>query len=171
MSNTAGSLALVNSIVPEDATVIAKLRAAGAIILGKTTMTEFGGLKSSTMTRGFSARGGQGQSAYVEGGFANGGDPMGSSSGSAIALSAGWAPATLGTETSGSLIAPSGRAAAYTLRPTLGLVSRAGTVPGSKSMDTVGPMAKSVFDIALLLQHMAGSDSKDDTSELLNILN
>jgi amidase len=165
MATTAGSFALLNSIPVTDAPVIAKLRAAGAIILGKTTMTELGNLKSSVEKMGRSARGGQAQSAYVEGGYNAGGDPLGSSSGSAIALSAGWAPCALGAEMSGSLVAPSGRAAVYCLRPTMGLVSREGTVPGARSMDTVGPMAKTAYDVALLLQHIAGTDLKDAASE------
>lgn len=164
MATTAGSYALLNSIPPSDAFVIAKLRAADAIILGKSTMTELGNLKSSVEKMGRSARGGQAQSAYVEGGYAAGGDPLGSSSGSAIALSAGWAPGALGAELSGSLVAPSGRAAVYCLRPTMGLVSRGGTVPGAKPMDVVGPMAKTAYDVALLLQHIAGTDPRDAPS-------
>jgi amidase len=165
MATTAGSFALLNSIPSSDAPVIAKLRAAGAIILGKSTMTELGNLKSSVEKMGRSARGGQGQSAYVAGGYAAGGDPLGSSSGSAIAVSAGWAAASLGAETLGSLVAPAGRAALYCLRPTLGLVSRDGTIPGAKSFDMVGPMGKSAYDVALVLQHIAGTDPKDPASK------
>lgn len=165
MTTSAGSYALVNSIPRGDATVISKLRAAGAIILGKTNMTEFAGMKSTTTSTGSSARGGQGQSAYVVGGYANGGDPLGSSSGSGIAVSAGWAAASLGTDTVGSIVAPAGRAALYALRPTMGLVSRAGIVPGCKMMDTVGPMAKCVYDVALLLENMVGPDPEDESSE------
>jgi amidase len=168
MATSACSHALVHSIPNEDATVIAKLRSAGAIILGKTTMTQMGGMKCSTMPLGFSARGGQGSSAYVEGGHANGGNPRGSSSGSAIAVSAGWAAASLGTDTTGSLTAPAGRAALYTIRPTMGLVSRAGTIPGCKMLDTVGPMAKCVHDVALLLENMVGPDPKDSSSECIS---
>lgn len=160
MATTAGSFALLNSIPSCDATVITKLRLAGAIILGKTTMTELGGLKSSVQKMSQSARGGQGQSAYVAGG-----DPRGTSSGSAIAVSAGWAPASLATDTVGSSTTPAGRAALYCLRPTMGLVSTFGMVPGAKSMDTIGPMAKTAYDIALLLQHMAGTDVKDSASK------
>ncbi|KAJ9092395.1 hypothetical protein QFC21_006897 [Naganishia friedmannii] len=160
MHTTAGSYALVNSIPKEDATVIAKLRAAGAIILGKTTMTEFGNCKYSKADWGWSARGGQPLSAYVGGGYPAA-NPEGSSSGSAIALSAGWAPATLGTETCGSLISPTGRAAGYTLRSTVGLISRYGVIPVSTTLDTVGPIAKSAHDIALLVECMSGYDAKD----------
>ncbi|GHJ89998.1 hypothetical protein NliqN6_6400 [Naganishia liquefaciens] len=164
MATTAGSYALVNSVPRHDATVIAKLRAAGAIILGKTNMSEFANLKSSSASMGWSARGGQTQSAYVVGGYTNGGEPLGSSSGSAVAVSAGWTPASLGTETLGSIIAPAGRAALYALRPTLGLVSRAGMVPACKAMDTVGPMAKCVYDVALLLECMMGPDHLDGST-------
>jgi amidase len=114
MATSDGSYALINSIPREDATVIAKLRAAGAIILGKTTMTQMAGMKCTTARTGWSARGGQPSSAYVLGG-----DPLGSSSGSAVAVSAGWAAASLGTDTLGSLTAPAGRAALYAIRPTV----------------------------------------------------
>lgn len=91
--------------------------------------------------------------------------PAGSSSGSAIAVSAGFASAALGTETSGSLIAPAGRAAAYSLRSTVGLVSRYGMIPGARTFDTIGPITKSAWDTALLLGCMAGFDPKDEASE------
>ena len=104
------------------------------------------------------------QSAYVAGGYFNGGDAEGSSSGSAIAVSAGWAPAALGTETAGSLITPSGRAALYTLRSSVGLVSRYGAIPASKELDTVDPMTKSAYDTALLLGCMIGYDPSDPAS-------
>lgn len=168
MATSAGSYALLNSIPSSDATVITKLRVAGAIFLGKSTMTELGNLKSSVEKMGRSARGGQGQSAYVYGGYAGGGNPLGSSSGSAIAVSAGFAAAALGAETLGSLVAPAGRAALFSLRPTMGLVSRDGTVPGAKSFDMIGPMAKSTCDVALLLQQIAGTDPKDPASECAN---
>lgn len=164
MHTTAGSYALVNSIPKEDATVIAKLRAAGAIILGKTTMAEFGNCKYSKADWGWSARGGQPLSAYVAGGYPEA-NPDGSSSGSAIALSAGWAPGTLGTETCGSLIMPAQRAAAYSLRSTVGLISRHGVIPISATCDTVGPITKSAYDAALLLECMSGCDAKDPASK------
>ncbi|KAJ9102881.1 hypothetical protein QFC19_004611 [Naganishia cerealis] len=163
MLTTAGSYALVNSIPAEDATVIAKLRAAGAIILGKATMTQLGNYKSSQAHMGWSARGGQGQSAYVSGGYPKA-DPEGSSSGSAIAVSAGWAPAALRTETCGSLTGPAGKAAEYTVRSTVGLVSRHGVVPASSRLDTVGPLMKSTYDAAILLECMSGYDAKDPAS-------
>ncbi|KAJ9094936.1 hypothetical protein QFC21_005728 [Naganishia friedmannii] len=163
MKTTAGSYALLNSIPVEDSTVIAKLRAAGAIILGKTTMCELGHYRTSAVINpchGWSSRGGQGRSAYVAGGCPEA-NPGGSSSGSAIAVSAGFAPAALGTDTIGSLIAPAGRAAEYTLRSTVGLISRYGVVPASRHLDTVGPIAKSVCDAAILLECMSGYDPKD----------
>ncbi|KAJ9115471.1 hypothetical protein QFC22_005229 [Naganishia vaughanmartiniae] len=163
MKTTAGSHALLNSVPAEDATVIAKLRAEGAIILGKTTMCELGHYRTSAVANpchGWSSRGGQGLSAYVAG-VCPEANPGGSSSGSAIAVSAGWAPASLGTDTIGSLIAPAGRAAGYTIRSTVGLVSRHGVVPASRRLDTVGPIAKSVFDVALLLECISGFDAKD----------
>jgi amidase len=166
MRTTAGSYALLNSVPAEDATVTAKLRAAGAIILGKTTMCEFGHYRTSAVSNpchGWSSRGGQGLSAYVAGGCPDA-NPGGSSSGSAIAVSAGWAPATLGTDTIGSLMAPAGRAAGYTIRSTVGLVSRYGVIPASRHLDTVGPITKSAHDTALLLECMSGYDPKDPAS-------
>lgn len=165
MKTTAGSLALFNSVPIEDSTVVAKLRAAGAIILGKTTMCEFGHYRTSAVNNpchGWSSRGGQGLSAYVAGGCPDA-NPGGSSSGSAIAVSAGWAPAALGTDTIGSLIAPAGRAAGYTIRPTVGLISRHGVVPASRYLDTVGPIAKSAHDTGLLLECISGYDPKEPT--------
>ncbi|KAJ9112252.1 hypothetical protein QFC22_006336 [Naganishia vaughanmartiniae] len=166
MNTTAGSYALLKSIPMEDATVIAKLRSAGAIILGKATMNEFANLKAFNAIEGWSARGGRGRSAYDVGGHgSDGAKPSGSSSGSAIAVSAGFSPAALGTETSGSLISPAGRAAAYTLRSTAGLVSRYGVIPGCKSFDTIGPITKSAWDTAVLLSCMAGLDPKDEATK------
>lgn len=165
MKTTAGSYALANSVVPGDATVIAKLRAKGAIILGKASLSEFAMFKASSVENGWSAIGGQCQSAYVEGGFSAGGDPSGSSSGSAVGVSAGFAPASLGSETDGSIVSPAARAAAYGIKPSIGLVSRSGVIPIAASQDTVGPIAKSTYDAALLLQIIAGYDEKDQASE------
>jgi len=106
------------------------------------------------ITNGWSARGGQTQSAYVVGGFAAGGDPCGSSSGSAVGTSAGFAAAALGSETDGSLVCPSNRAALYTIRMSVGLSSRTGVIPISSTQDTVGPMTKSTYDAALILENM-----------------
>ncbi|KAJ9116369.1 hypothetical protein QFC22_004810 [Naganishia vaughanmartiniae] len=161
MNTTAGSYALLKSLVPRDATVTAKLRAKGAIVLGKAAMTEFANFKGLDLKNGYSARGGQCQSAYVVGGFDAGGDPSGSSSGSAVALSAGFAAGTLGSETDGSIIDPAGRAAAYGIKPSIGLVSRSGVIPISSSQDTVGPIVRSTYDAALLLGYLAGYDAAD----------
>ncbi|KAL7414392.1 amidase signature domain-containing protein [Mrakia frigida] len=120
MSTTAGSYALLGMPVPRDAAVSAKLRAAGAIIIGKASLSEFANWKGN-ITNGWSARGGQTQSAYVIGGFAAGGDPCGSSSGSGVGVSAGFAAAALGSETDGSIICPSSRAALFGIKPTVGL--------------------------------------------------
>jgi amidase len=167
MNTTAGSYALLKSIVPRDATITAKLRAKGAIVLGKAAMTEFANFKGLDLKNGYSARGGQCQSAYVIGGFDAGGDPSGSSSGSAVALSAGFAAGTLGSETDGSIIDPAGRAAAYGIKPSIGLVSRSGVIPISSSQDTVGPIVRSTYDAALLLGHLAGYDAADPASEFV----
>lgn len=164
MNTTAGSYALLNSIVPGDATVTAKLRAKGAIILGKASLSEFAMFKASHVENGWNAIGGQCQSAYVQGGFKAGGDPSGSSSGSAVGVSAGFAPAALGSETDGSIVSPAARAAAYGIKPSIGLVSRSGVIPIAASQDTVGPIAKSTYDAALLLQSIAGYDAKDKAS-------
>ncbi|CDZ97832.1 Amidases [Phaffia rhodozyma] len=163
MNTTAGSYALLGSPVPRDSHVSMKLRAAGAIILGKANLSEFANFKGN-ITNGWSARGGQTQSAYVVGGFAAGGDPCGSSSGSAVGVSAGWAASSLGSETDGSIVCPSNRAALFGIKPSVGLVSRAGVVPISSTQDTTGPIAKSTYDAALLLETIAGFDERDNAT-------
>lgn len=164
MNTTAGSYALLNSKVPRDATVTANLRSRGAIILGKASLSEFAMFKSDHVSNGWAAISGQCQSAYIKGGFAAGGDPSGSSSGSAVGVSAGFAPAALGSETDGSIVSPAARAAAYGIKPSIGLVSRSGVIPIGASQDTVGPIAKSTYDAALLLQSIAGYDERDKAS-------
>jgi amidase len=116
----------------------------------------------------WSARGGQCQAAYVVGGFDAGGDPSGSSSGSAVAVSAGFAAAALGTDTEASIVSPSNRAALYGLRPSTGITSRTGVIPISSSQDTTGPIAKSVWDIAALFEIMAVHDEEDEYSVAAN---
>ncbi|KAL1634239.1 hypothetical protein SLS58_010783 [Diplodia intermedia] len=177
MNTTAGSYALLQSQAKGDAFVISKLRAAGALILGKANLDEvsfgkpghsvydlindqFAGIRGS-VTSAWSGRGGQCQSAYVFGGFAAGGDPSGSSGGSAVAVSAGFAAAALGTDTEGSVISPSNRAALFSLRPSTGITSRSGVVPISSSQDTTGVMAKSVWDVAAIFEVMAAHDPED----------
>ncbi|KAI1122078.1 putative glutamyl-tRNA amidotransferase subunit A [Nemania abortiva] len=139
--------------------VILKLIDSGAIIFGKSNMSEFANFRGSAHghTDGWSAVGGQAQSAYVRGGFRDDdgemghSSPAGSSTGSAVAVSAGYAPISIGVETDGSLISPAGRAALYTIKPTMGLVPQEGIIPVTRLFDSAGPMAKSVYDIAILL--------------------
>ncbi|KAK4199067.1 putative amidase family protein [Triangularia verruculosa] len=157
LATTAGSLALKSSKPRANAHVVDLLLESGAIILGKTNLSEFSNARGYMMPSGWSAVGGQTQSAYVHGGIAEGdsrlghSSPAGSSTGSAVAVSAGYAPISLGTETDGSLICPAGRAALYTIKPTIGLVSQKGVVPVSRHFDSVGPMTKTVYDLAVLL--------------------
>ncbi|KAI5453075.1 hypothetical protein NCC49_006104 [Naganishia albida] len=154
MQTTAGSHALAGSIVPGDAVAIKNLRAAGAIILGKANMKELSGVREE-VDKLWSGRGGKCYSAYVEKG-----DPWGSSNGSAVAVSAGFAAAALGGDTTGSITFPAQRAACYGMRPTLGLVSTEGCVPVCAALDVVGPLGKSAYDVALVLQHMVNAPGK-----------
>lgn len=157
MDTTSGSFALVGARPKKSADVVERLIKAGVIILGKANLSELSWYKGSRTICGWSAVGGQGQSAYVHGGmrdddtFGGHSNPGGSSSGSAIAVSAGFSPFALGTETEGSLIMPSNRAALYTIKPTIGIVSQQGIVPVSHICDAAGPMTKSVLDLALLM--------------------
>lgn len=156
MATTAGSLALEGPPPTRDATVVAKLRAAGAIILGKANLSEWANFRSNQSTSGWSGVGGLTHNPYVLSRNA-----CGSSSGSGAAVSAGFAVATLGTETDGSLTCPAAVNGVVDIRPTLGLVSRAGIVPISHSQDDPGPMARSVADAAAVLTVLAGSDPRD----------
>lgn len=157
MSTTAGSFALYGARPPRDATVAAKLRKAGAIILGKTNLSQWANFRSNNSTNGWSAYGGQCFGAYYPEQ-----DPSGSSSGSGVGASIGLALAALGTETSGSIISPSEVNNLVGIKPTVGLTSRALVVPISQRQDTVGPMARTVKDAAYLLQAIAGSDPADN---------
>ncbi|KAL4291427.1 hypothetical protein GQ457_14G004660 [Hibiscus cannabinus] len=132
MNTTAGSLALLGSVVPRDAGVVSKLRQAGAIILGKASLTEWANFRGQRMPSGWCARTGQGKNPYTSG------DPCGSSSGSAIAAAANLAAVTLGTETDGSILCPSSNQSVVGFKPTVGLTSRAGVIPISPRQDTVG---------------------------------
>ncbi|KAK2018405.1 amidase signature enzyme [Colletotrichum eremochloae] len=161
VNTTAGSYALLGSHASGDAFVVKKLRDAGAIILGKANLNEFSGQRGAVNASAWSARGGRISSAYVFGGFSAGGDPSGSSGGSAVSVSAGFAAAALGTDTEGSIGFPANRAALFSLRPSTGLTSRTGVVPISSSQDTTGPLAKSVWDVAALLEIMAVHDDED----------
>ncbi|PIL28846.1 transporter [Ganoderma sinense ZZ0214-1] len=156
MNTTAGSFALLGSVVPRDAHVAAKLRAAGAILLGKANLSEWANFRGNVPS-GFSGRGGQTSGPYVPLG-----DPCGSSSGSGVASAIGLAAAALGSETDGSIVCPSGMNNLVGIKPTVGLTSRDGVIPISEHQDTVGPMARSVTDAAIILSAMAGRDPRDN---------
>ncbi|MDX6272830.1 MAG: amidase [Frankiales bacterium] len=152
---TAGSIALAKNFPKREATIVAKLRAAGAVILGKTNLSEFANWVDPTMPNGYSSLGGQVKNPY------NGGDPSGSSSGSGAAATLGFAAVTIGTETSGSILSPSDVESIVGVKPTVGLVSRAGVIPLAQSFDTAGPMVRTVTDAAYLLQAISGRDPRD----------
>jgi amidase len=156
MHTSAGSLALATSIAPRDAFVIERLRAAGAIIVGKSNMSEWSSFRSTHPSSGWSARGGQGKNPY-----ALDRSPAGSSSGSAAAVAASYAAAAIGTETDGSIVCPSSACSVVGLKPTVGLISRSGIIPVSDSQDTPGPIARSVTDVAILLNVLTGIDATD----------
>ncbi|KEH20620.1 putative asparaginyl-tRNA synthase (glutamine-hydrolyzing) [Medicago truncatula] len=155
LNTTAGSFALLGSVVPRDAGVVTKLRKAGAIILGKATLSEWSHYRSSKVPGGWNARGGQGKNPYTLD------DPCGSSSGSAISVAANLVTVSLGTETDGSILCPSGLNSVVGLKPTVGLTSRAGVVPISPRQDTVGPICRTVSDAACVLETIAGIDTFD----------
>lgn len=158
MATTAGSLALADNITRRDSPSVARLRAAGVIILGKANLSEWANIRSSHSISGWSAIGGLVKNPYVLDRSA-----CGSSSGSGAAVAASLAAAALGTETDGSLVCPGSLNGVVALKPTVGLVSRTHVIPISHSQDTPGPMARTIADAALLLSVMAGSD-KDDPS-------
>ena len=146
MQTTAGSLALVNSHVPADAVLVAQLRAAGAVILGKANLSEWANFRGFAPFNGWSARGGFTRDPYLLD-F----DPCGSSSGSAVAAATNFCAATVGTETDGSVVCPSGNNLIVGLKPTVGLVSQDGIIPIAHSQDTAGPMCLTVTDVAIML--------------------
>jgi amidase len=156
LPTTAGALALENSRPPGDAFIVQRLRAAGAIILGKTNLTEFANFTTAGMPSGYSGLGGQVLNPYDVSQT-----PSGSSSGSAVAAAAALAPVTIGTETSGSILSPSVANSLVGVKPTVGLVSRTGIVPIAASQDTAGPIARSVRDAATLLTALTGVDPAD----------
>ncbi|HMC76111.1 MAG TPA: amidase [Vicinamibacterales bacterium] len=160
MMTTAGSLALEGAKPARDAALVAQLRAAGAVILGKTNLSEWANFRSTHSTSGWSGRGGQ-----VRNPYALDRNPCGSSSGTGAAIAANLAAIGVGTETDGSIVCPSGANALVGIKPTLGLVSGAGIIPISHSQDTAGPMARTVADAALLLGVMA-SPARDFSASL-----
>ena len=159
MSTTAGSLALAGSRPPVDAYVAAQLRQAGAVILGKTNLSEWANIRSSHSTSGWSGRGGLTRNPY-----ALDRNPCGSSSGTGAAVSANLCVAGVGTETDGSVVCPCSANGLAGLKPTVGLVSRSGIVPISHSQDTAGPMGRTVRDVAIVLGAMAGADAADSAT-------
>jgi amidase len=160
MSTTAGSLALEGSIAPRDAFVVERLRRAGAVILGKTNLSEWANFRSTKSTSGWSARGGQVKNAYILDR-----NPCGSSSGTGTAIAANLSAIGVGTETDGSIVCPSSVSALVGIKPTVGLVSRSGIIPISHSQDTAGPMTRTVADAAALLSEMAGVDPRDPATK------
>jgi amidase len=164
LPTTAGALALAGARARRDATLVAHLRQAGAVILGKTNLTEFANMTAIDMPAGYSSLGGQVRNPYAPEADGEGVpivSPGGSSSGSAVAVAAGFAAAAIGTETSGSLLSPACQNGLVTVKPTVGLISRAGIVPIAASQDTAGPLTRSVHDAALLLNVLAAVDPLD----------
>jgi amidase len=160
MMTTAGSMALAGSPAPADAFVAERLRAAGAVILGKTNLSEWANFRSTHSSSGWSGRGGQTHDPY-----ALDRNPSGSSSGSGVAVAANLTAVAVGSETDGSIVSPSNNASLIGIKPTLGLVSRTGIIPIAHSQDTAGPMARSVADAAVLLGVLAGSDPRDPATK------
>ena len=156
MQTSAGSLALVGTPATHDATLVTRLRDAGALILGKTNLSEWANYRSNHASSGWSGRGGQTHNPY-----ALDRNPCGSSAGSAAAVAAGLTTVAIGSETDGSIICPASMNGLVGIKPTLGLVSRSGIVPISHNQDTAGPIARNVADAAALLSVIAGSDAKD----------
>ncbi|WP_370224325.1 amidase family protein [Cytobacillus sp.] len=157
MHTTAGSLALKDHCAQKDSFVASQLRQAGAVILGKTNMTEWANFMTEGMPSGYSSRGGQTLNPYGTGKF----DVGGSSAGSGAAIAANFAAAAIGTETSGSILSPASQNSLVGIKPTVGLVSRTGIIPIAHSQDTAGPMARTVKDAALLLNVLAVPDEND----------
>jgi amidase len=167
---TAGSLALAEARARRDATLVARLRQAGAVILGKANLTEFANILAIDMPSGYSSLGGQVKNPYAPALDERGVPivpPGGSSSGSAVAVAAGLCAAAIGTETSGSLLSPATQNGLVTVKPTVGLISRAGILPIAHSQDTAGPLTRTVRDAAILLNVMAANDPRDPATRQL----
>ncbi len=160
MATTAGSLALVGAKPPKDAFLVERLRKAGAVLLGKTNLSEWANIRSDDSTSGWSGRGGLTRNPY-----ALDRNPSGSSSGSAAAVAASLCAAAVGTETDGSIVSPSSVNGGVGLKPTVGLVSRSGIIPISHTQDTAGPMGRTVRDAAILLGALAGADPDDKATK------
>lgn len=157
MNTSAGSFALLGAKLPRDSTIAAKLRKAGAVILGKANLSQWANYRSANTSNGWSAYGGQTYGVYYPRQ-----DPSGSSSGSGVSSAIGLALAALGTETDGSIVSPSENSALAAIKPTVGLTSRSLVIPISEHQDTIGPMARSLKDAAYLLQAIAGKDPNDN---------
>jgi amidase len=159
MRTTAGSLALMGSFAPRDAFIAERLRAAGAVILGKTNLSEWSNARSPHASSGWSARGGLTKNAYVLDRTA-----CGSSSGTGVAIAANFATIGVGVETDGSIACPASANSLVGIKPTVGLVSRAGLIPVTYAFDTAGPLARTVTDAAILLGALAGADPRDPST-------
>lgn len=160
MQTTAGSLALAGSVASRDAFIVERLRAAGAVLLGKTNLSEWANFRSTRSSSGWSGRGGQTRNPYVLDR-----NPCGSSSGSGVAVAANLCAAAVGTETDGSVVCPAHNNGIVGIKPTVGLLSRSGIIPISATQDTAGPMARTVADAAALLAALAGVDPRDPATE------
>src|SRR5438132_1745360 len=161
MMTTAGSLALLGSHPSQDSFVAKRLREVGAVILGKTNLSEWANFRSNHATSGWSGRGGQTKNPYILDR-----NPCGSSSGSGAAAAANLCAAAIGTETDGSVVCPSSANSLVGIKPTLGVISRAGIIPIAHSQDTAGPMARTVTDAAVLLGALTGIDPRDGVTKL-----
>jgi amidase len=161
MQTTAGSLALEGHKALSDATIIKKLREAGAVLLGKTNLSEWANFRSTRSSSGWSSRGGQTNNPYNPSR-----NPCGSSSGSGVAVSANFCTIAIGTETDGSIVCPSSINGVVGVKPTVGLWSRSGIIPISHTQDTAGPMARTVTDAAILLSALTGEDEADEATKI-----
>ncbi len=161
MTTTAGSLAMVGSIPAQDAFIAARLRQAGAVILGKANLSEWANFRGKNSLSGWSSQGGQTRNPYD-----TDRSPCGSSSGSAVAVAADLCTVAIGTETDGSIVCPAQTCGIVGIKPTVGLVSRSGIIPIAHSQDTAGPMARTVEDAAILLNVLIGEDLRDPVTEL-----